>query len=139
MKVKGNILDEQYNVSLSPIDVRFNNYYGDVFISSLKNKLTIEKENYLISLVNTNKFIYPKMDLGLLLFLFNYNNLYKNKRICSDFIAEILDKLDISNGIQKSKKKKVAKNIINLTDGEIYDSPIHIIMDKSIVKDLNGF
>ena len=95
------ILNNEYGNKLVPLYERISNYYGDVFIASLKNKLNKQQEDYLISRIKKNKYAFLSNFKIVLSFLFDSRNNYKNEKICSEFIAELLDKLKITNNIKK--------------------------------------
>ena len=131
------MFDNKYNVKLVPLYKRLSNYCGDVFIASLKQKLSKEKEQHLISTINNKQYKFLSPFKIFISFLLNSNYIYKNEKICTEFIAEILDDLQITNNIKNSKKKDLTKNIINLSNGDIYYNPIHIIIDDFIIKNLD--
>lgn len=135
--VKYNIFNNMDNISLVPLYERISNYCGDVFLVSLKNKLDAAIENDFISKINKTQYKYLSKYKIIFSFLFNSRFIYKNEKICSEFIAEILDELKITNNIQKSKKEELTSNIINLSNINLYYNPIHIILDDLIIKNLD--
>ena len=136
--IEQNILDSNYGVKLIPLYECINNYAGNVFIVSLKNKLSLDKENIIISQINNKKYHYLSDYKIFLLYLLNSRYIYKNEMVCSEFIAKILDDVEITNNISKSKKKELTTNVINLSNSNIYHNPIHIILDDLIIKNLNS-
>ena len=135
--LKYDMFDNKYNVKLVPLYKRLSNYCGDVFIASLKQTLSKEQEQFFISIINNKRYVFLPPFKIFIAFLLNSNYIYKNEKICTEFIAEILDELQITNNIKKSKKKDLANDIINLSNGNIYYNPIHIIIDDLIIKNLD--
>lgn len=135
--LKYDIFNNKYNIKLSPLSKRISNYCGDVFISSLKQSLSTEKEQYFISSINKKQYNFLSTFKVCLAFLSNSNYIYENEKICNEFIAEILDNLEITDNISSSKKPELTNNIINLSNGSIYHHPIHIIIDEFIIKNLD--
>jgi hypothetical protein len=135
--LKYDMFNNKYNVKLSPLNKRLSNYCGDIFISSLKQPLSKEKEQYFISSINKKRYKFLSNFKLCLAFLSNSNYIYENEKICTEFVAEILDDLEITDNISSSKKPELTNNIINLSNGSIYHNPIHIIMDELIIKSLD--
>lgn len=137
-RVQSDILNNEYDVKLTPLYERISNYCGDFFISSLKTKLTKDHEDYLISSIKHKQYKYLPFFKIFISFLSNSQKIHKNDKICSEFIAEILDELKVTNNINKTKKADLMNEIVNLSNGEIYYNPIHIILDELVIKDLNS-
>lgn len=135
--LKYDIFDNKYNVKLVPLYKRISNYSGDMFIASLKQELSKEKDEYFISTVNTKQYNFLSFFKVCLSFLLNYSYIHKHEKICTEFIAEILDDLQITYNIKGSKKSELSTNIINLSKNGIYHNPIHIIIDDFIIKNLD--
>lgn len=122
-------------INLIPIYDRIYNYNGYVYISSLKNKLNN------IQLVKLNNMIQKNINFLSTFkiinsYIYNTNIIYDNEMTCIEFTAYILDNLGITNNISKSKKKDLFKNIINLSNSDLYSNPVQIIIDNLIIKNL---
>ena len=135
--LKYDIFDNKHNVKLVPLSKRISNYCGDVFISPLKQELSKEKNQYFISMINTKQYKFLSFFKVCLSFLLNVSYIHKNEKICTEFVAEILDNLKITDDIKKSRKSELHTNIINLSKNGVYHNPIHIIMDEFIIKNLD--
>lgn len=59
--------------------------------------------------------------------------------LCNEFIAYILDELQITNNLSKSNKRDLHKNIIELSNSNLYSNPVHIIIDNLIIKNLYNY
>ena len=134
--IENDIFNNSHGIKLSPLYARLINYNGDIYIASLKNKLEISDEINLISQINSKKYTYTSDFKIFLSYLFNSKSTYNNERTCGEFIALILDNLSITHDIKKSKKKELTKNIVLLSNGELYSNPIHLIADNSIIRNL---
>jgi hypothetical protein len=121
-------------VILTPVFDRIVNYYGSVYYSSLKTPLYKEQDNILQDYVK-NMSIYKYNKISSIIYsLFTHSKKLDNyNRFCTEFIAEILDKLNISSKPLNSSKLNLPNEIFKLTDGKIYTNPIHILCDGLMV------
>lgn len=125
------------NFNIMPLDERIQNYSGNIYYSSLLKELTEDEKNKLNNIINNAKnYKYSSISNLCLNFLLFSNKLDNKNRFCSEFIAEILHKLDISSIPYNSIKFRLSDNIVDLTDNIIYTNPILILVDKLMIKDL---
>ena len=119
---------------LTPVFDRIVNYSGSVYYSSLKTPLSKEKEDILKDYTKkTDIYKYNKTS-SIFYSLFTHSKKLDNyNRFCSEFVAELLDKLDISSKPLDSTKLNLPNELFKLTDGVIYTNPIHILCDGLVV------
>ena len=112
------------SINLVPIYEKIYNFNGYVYIVSLKTSLNKNQLTKLKTIIDTNNI--------------NYSSKYKiiYNIWCNEFIAYILDELQITNNLSKSTKTELSKNIINLSNSDLYYNPVHIIIDNLIIKKL---
>jgi len=123
---------------LTPIFDRIVNYSGSVYYSSLRNSLSKEKEIILQDYIkNTSIYKYNKISSIIYSLLTHSKKLDNYNRFCTEFIAEVLDKLDISSKPLNSSKLNLPNELFKLTDGIIYTNPIHILCDGLIVNKIS--
>lgn len=125
-------------VILTPVFDRIVNYAGSVYYSSLKTPLTKEQNDILQDYVkNISIYKYNKIS-SIVYSLFTHSKKLDNyNRFCTEFIAEILDKLNISSKPVNSSKLNLPNELFKLTDGTIYTNPIHILCDGLIVNKIS--
>jgi len=126
------------NAIITPLFDRISNYAGSVYYASLKSKLSAKNEKILEEYVINRKMYNYATKPQVLCGLFTYSKkLYKKNRYCTEFIAEILDAIDISSKPVNSSKISLTNEIFNLTDGSIYTKPVHILCDKLMIKKIS--
>lgn len=125
-------------INIVPFYDRIYNYNGYVYISSLNKTLNenqIKKLKFIIdnniNFLSTYKILYS--------YIRNTNYIDKNEMLCNEFIAYILDELQITNNLSKSNKRDLHKNIIELSNSNLYSNPVHIIIDNLIIKNLYNY
>lgn len=131
-------LHNSSSVKLAPLYNRILNYAGDSFLVSLTYAINKYKEYEILSNINNRKYSYLSDHKILLSFLINSTAPDRHSKICSEFVAEILDALEITVDMSYSKKKNITQRIIDLSNGKLYRNPVHIIMDELMVTDLNS-
>lgn len=123
------------NIILIPLYDRIRFYSGYVYISSLLTPLSKDKENILYSYYNRNIQFLTKTDiLFKFLYIFKKNS---NKQMCSQYIANILEDLDILQNIKHYEFWNYHKKIINLCNNTIYRHPIQIIPNNLLVNNIS--
>ena len=123
---------------LTPIFDRIVNYSGSVYYSSLKTPLSKEQNNILKDYIkNIDIYKYNKISSIVYSLLTHSKKLDNYNRFCTEFIAEVLDKLDISSKPVNSSKLNLPNELFKLTDGIIYTNPIHILCDGLIVNKIS--
>ena len=126
-------------INIVPFYDRIYNYNGYVYISSLKHPLTDIQKQKLITIINKNNIDFLSTYKILYSYIFNINYIYKNEMLCNEYIAYILDELQITNNLSKSNKKDLHNNIIELSNSDLYYNPVHIIIDNLIIKNLYNY
>lgn len=121
-------------IIVNPLFTRIVNYSGSVYYSSLNLNLSKEKEQQLKEYIKySDKYKYNETKKILYSLLTHSKKLDTYNRFCTEFIAEILDNLDISSKPLNSSKLNLPNEIFKLTDGKIYTNPIHILCDGLMV------
>lgn len=123
------------NIIFSPFEERITNYTGNIYISSLINRLS---KNQINDLHNFTKVNFKFIKRWKMLFKLHSTHITKNERFCSELIGELLHILNISDIIINSKKKNLQTNIINLCNDVIYYKPVHIIPNSLLIKDIRN-
>ena len=124
-------------VQLTPLHTRIKYFSGNCFISSLNQELSQNQINKLTNFINNNHYYT----------FINYNKWFPfifssfitpESRFCHEFIADILDKLQITSNLMSNSKINLSTELINICNGNIYSNPIHIIPnDLLIPKNIN--
>lgn len=124
-------------LNIIPLYNRIYNYNGYVYIASLKNELDDIQKQKLISIINEKKRIdFLSTSKLVYSYITNSKYVYENEMLCNEFIAYILDELQITNNLLYSNKKDLSNNIIQLSNSNLYYKPVHIIIDNLIIKNL---
>lgn len=125
-------------LSITPLFDRIVNYAGNIYYSSLKTPLSKEKENILKDYIKeVDIYKYNKASSILYSLLTHSKKIDKYNTFCTEFIAEVLDKLDISSKPLNSSKLNLPNELFKLTNGDIYTNPIHILCDGLIVNKIS--
>ena len=120
------------NIILIPLKDRIKYYRGYVYYASLLQPLSLEQENIILKHYNTKyEFINIKNF---------YKLFYKNSHIkmCSQFIANILEELNLCSKTQSYKFWSYHKKIINLCNNIIYSNPVQIIPNDLILSNIEN-
>lgn len=125
-------------INIVPFYDRIYNYNGYVYISSL-NKTLNENQIKKLKIIIDNNIDFLSTYKILYSYIRNTNYIHKNEMLCNEFIAYILDELQITNNLSKSTKKELSKNIIELSNSDLYSNPVHIIIDNLIIKNLYNY
>ena len=117
------------NLLITPLYDRITYYSGDVSIASLNQELSIEQTIKLNQLAN-KKYTFVTSWINHLVFH------EKDIRFCSEFIAEILDKLNISSIPYNQYKMYMQTAIVNLCNDTIFKYPVQIISENRLLKSI---
>ena len=117
-------------IIVTPLYDRITYYNGNVSIASLKQKLTNKQITQLHNFIN-KKYVFTKYQLSSLIMSNN------NERFCSEFIAEILNELNISSIPIKQYKIYLQTAIVNLCNNTIYKYPVHIISEHTLLNNID--
>ena len=125
-------------VLLNPLFERISEYAGSVYYSSLKSKLSAKNEKILKDYA-ANREVYNYTDTSQIIYsLLTFSKkLDKNNRFCTEYIAELLDALEISSKPINSSKIALPSEIFNLANGSVYTDPLHILCDNLMIKNLS--
>lgn len=125
------------NFNIISLDKRIENYSGTIYYASLLKELTMNQKNILNNIImDAQNYTYTGQYKLFFNFLFHSYKLDNKNRFCTELIAEILHKLNISSVPYNSSKINLTNNILDLTDNVIYTNRILILVDKLIVKDI---
>lgn len=133
----GRILLHQINskgLQISDLSKRIYSYCGNVYIASLKKPSLDFMTNINKILSEPYKFT-ESWKLPLVL-LTNIN--LDHERFCSEYIADILNRTNISSIPWNSKKIDLHTAIVKLCDENIYSDPIQIIDERLLINDINN-
>jgi hypothetical protein len=125
-------------INLTPLSKRIKMYDGDTYIARLKQKLNEDQLNMFKQFILTTHYKYMSEYKIFLSYLFSSNKLLNNERFCNEFVAEILDNLNISNIPIKSAKEFISLEILKLTNNDIYLNPVHIIHDELLINNIKN-
>jgi hypothetical protein len=118
-----------------PLEDRIRYYNGHVFLASLIKPLNNNQIDILNSYKDKNYIFLNKKNI---IWLFNAKNkLLGNERFCSEYIAEILNNIYISDIPYKSYKFHLQTAIINLCNNTIYKYPILLIHEKTLINSID--
>jgi hypothetical protein len=123
------------NNILIPLYDRIKYYSGSIYISKLLIPLSKDKEYILQSYYNHNIHFLTATDI-IFKFLFVFKP-KSNKQMCSQYIANILEELDILQDINHYKFWNYHKKIINLCNNTIYNHPIQIIPNDLLIDNIS--
>jgi len=119
-------------IQLTPLYERVKYYAGNCYLTSLNKLLSNRQLNLLTNFINTSKdykFINFKKWFPFML----TSMIIPKQRFCHEFIADILDKIEISSEPIKQSKVFITNKLIELCDGNIYSNPVHIIPNDLII------
>ena len=132
-----NMKDFNKPVQLNSLYDRIKYYSGNCYLASLNKEMNYKQvqllEQFMLKNDNytfTNYYIW---------FPFVFSTYTRpNERFCHEFIADILDKVQISSEPMKQNKFNLTKKMIDLCDGHIYSYPIQIIPNDLLInKNIN--
>lgn len=133
----GRILLHQINskgLQISDLSDRIYSYCGNVYIASLKKPTP----NFM---TDVNKILsepYKFTESWKLPFVLLTNVNLDHRRFCSEYIADILNRTNISSIPWNSKKIDLQKAIVKLCDGNIYSDPIQIIDERLLIDNISN-
>ena len=122
------------SIILVPLKERIKNYHGYVYQASLLKELTPMQEE---ELYNYSKKNYKFLKLKYLYKIFSIFNKKSNFKICSQFIAHILEDLKIMPAISRFKFWDNHQKIINLCDDKTYSQPIQIVPNELLINNIS--
>ena len=127
------------NICIIPLKKRIATYHGNVFIAPLKQQLSPYQIEIFNKYIQKAKYTYTprwKSTVNILT-----NRSFKNERFCSEFTAELLYYIGVTNIPIQHNKLNVHNEIVKLTDPEniysMYNKPVHIINDDDLIESLN--
>jgi len=118
-----------YNVNIFELENRIKYYPGDVYISSYYNPKKINKFILTDIIKNKDNIKYSSNIQNIQKILLNKH--YHNNYHCVEFIAYLLEILQIYN-FSNINKKNIMDHIIKLCNGTIYTEPIRVIDKDNI-------
>ena len=126
------------NVQLVPLEDKIKFYSGNVYYSELLKPLSNTQIHTLNKFLNkSSKYKYTSFLFMLYQFLLVSNTIYGHNRFCTEYIAEILYKLNISYKPYRANKFNINNAIYDLANNDIYTNPIHIIVNDLLIKSIN--
>lgn len=119
----------------APLHERISDYGGNVYIASLKKKLSDEQLKTFFDYINTPIEYYTNFDIAKELLA---NIPSKNRTYCTKYVIDLLKKMypslnDFSSDITLTRKLKELWTTYN-----IYNNPIHAVYDDQMTDDLQS-
>lgn len=118
------------DIILVPLKERIKNYHGYIYHSSLLKPLSLKQEE---TLYNYSKKKYKYLKFKYLYKFFKIFDKNSNIKICSQFIGNILEDLQILPKLNSFKIWDYHRQIINLCDGNTYSQPLQIIPNELLI------
>lgn len=119
-------------LQINKLSDRIYSYAGNVYIASL-NKNIPEFTNIVNQILSEN---YKFTESWKLPFVIISNINLDHQRFCSEYIADILNRTNISSVPWNSKKIDLQSAIVKLCNGDVYSDPVQIIDNRLLINNI---